>query len=91
LINSSGICSQESDCSCLTDRRLAAQQAPLPSLALRYPTDSGKPMIFDPPTLTKEENDRLSGCTPGLQCRFRLLGVIQNNGAVELRGTAFTW
>jgi len=70
---------------------LAAQQAPLPSLALRYPTDSGKPMIFDPPTLTKEENDRLSGCTPGLQCRFRLLGVIQNNGAVELRGTAFTW
>ena len=69
----------------------AAQQAPLPSLALRYPTDSGKPMIFDPPTLTKEENDRLSGCTPGLQCRFRLLGVIQNNGAVELRGTAFTW
>jgi hypothetical protein len=69
----------------------AAQQAPLPSLALRYPTDSGKPMIFDPPTLTKEENDRLSGCAPGLQCRFRLLGVIQNNGAVELRGTAFTW
>lgn len=69
----------------------AAQQAPLPSLALRYPTDSGKPMIFDPPTLTKEENDRLSGCTLGLQCRFRLLGVIQNNGAVELRGTAFTW
>jgi hypothetical protein len=69
----------------------AAQQAQLPSLALRYPTDSGKPMIFDPPTLTKQENDRLSGCAPGLQCRFRLLGVIQNNGAVELRGTAFTW
>ena len=68
-----------------------AQQAPLPSLALRYPTDSGKPMIFDPPTLTKEESDRLSGCASGLQCRFRLLGVIQNNGAVELRGTAFTW
>jgi hypothetical protein len=69
----------------------AAQQAPLPSLALRYPTDSGKPVIFDLRTLTKEENDRLSGCAPGLQCRFRLLGVIQNNGAVELRAMAFTW
>jgi hypothetical protein len=26
-----------------------------------------------------------------LQCRFRLLGVIQNNGAVELQATAFKW
>jgi hypothetical protein len=66
-----------------------AQQAQLPSPPLRYLTDSGKPVIFDPQTLTKEENDRLSGCAP--RCRFRLLGIIQNNGAVELRGTAFTW
>jgi hypothetical protein len=69
----------------------AAQQAQLPSSALRYPTDSGKAVIFDRQTLSKEENDRLSGCTSSMQCRFRLLGVIQNNGAVELRGTAFTW
>ena len=69
----------------------AAQQAQLPSSALRYPTGSGKPVIFEPQTLTKEESDRLSGCAPNSQCRFRLLGVIQNNGAVELRATAFTW
>jgi hypothetical protein len=66
-----------------------AQQAPAPWSPLPYPTDRGKPVIFEPQTLTKEENDRLSGCAP--QCRFRLLGVIQNNGAVELRATAFTW
>ena len=31
------------------------------------------------------------GCAPGSQCRWQLLGVIQNNGAVELRATALTW
>ena len=66
----------------------AAQQlwAPLP-----HPTDSGKPVIFDPQFAAKAENDRRLGCASGLQCRWQLLGVIQNNGAVELRATAFTW
>ena len=67
---------------------VAAQQlwAPLP-----YPTDSGKPVIFDPQFAAKAENDWRRGCAPGSQCRWQLLGVIQNNGAVELRATALTW
>jgi hypothetical protein len=65
-----------------------AQQlwAPLP-----HPTDSGKPVIFDPQFSAKADNDRRLGCAPESQCRWQLLGVIQNNGAVELRATALTW
>ena len=65
-----------------------AQQlwAPLP-----HPTDSGKPVIFDPQFAVKAENDRRLGCAAESQCRWQLLGVIQNNGAVELRATAWTW
>jgi hypothetical protein len=65
-----------------------AQQlwAPLP-----HPTDTGKPVIFDPQFAAKAENDGRLGCARGSQCRLQLLGVIQNNGAVELRATALTW
>jgi len=60
------------------------------SLALPpYPTDAGKPVIFGPGFIAKSDEDK--GCAPGFSCRLRLLGVIQNNGAVELRATAFTW
>ena len=54
-----------------------------------HPTDTGKPVIYGPPFAAKSDDD--TGCAPGFSCRLRLLGVIQNNGAVELRGTAFTW
>jgi len=66
----------------------AAQQlwAPLP-----HPTDSGKPVIFDPEFAAKADNDRRLGCAAESRCRWQLLGVIQNNGAVELRATALTW
>jgi hypothetical protein len=69
----------------------AAQQLPSPWLPLPRPTDTGKPVIDDPQYVAKAEADRLSGCAPLLQCRFQLLGVIQNNGSVELRATAFKW
>ena len=69
----------------------SAQQLPSPWTALPHPTDAGKPVIFDPQYLAKSESDRLSGCTPPLQCRLQLLGVIQNNGSVELRATALKW
>lgn len=69
----------------------AAQQSPAPWLSPPHPTDTGKPVIYDPQYVAKAESDRLSGCTPLLQCRLQLLGVIQNNGSVELRGTAFKW
>jgi hypothetical protein len=68
----------------------AAQETP-GWLSLPRPADSGKAIIYDPQIAAEGEKDSRSGCTPGLQCRLRLLGVIQNNGAVELRGTAFTW
>jgi hypothetical protein len=54
-----------------------------------HPTDAGKPVIYDPPFAAKSDDEK--GCAPGFSCRLRLLGVIQNNGAVELRTTAFTW
>ena len=76
---------------------LVATLASVPSLAqqlwapLPHPPDSGKPVIFDPQFASKAENDRRLGCASGSQCRWQLLGVIQNNGAVELRATALTW
>jgi len=69
----------------------AAQQTPAGWTVLPHPTDSGKPVIFDPQFAAKADNDRRLGCAPGSQCRWQLLGVIQNNGAVELRATAWTW
>jgi hypothetical protein len=54
-----------------------------------HPTDAGKPVIYDPKFLAKSEDD--ASCAAGLPCRLQLFGVIQNNGAVELKGTAFTW
>jgi hypothetical protein len=69
----------------------AAQQASSGWPWSPHPTDTGKPLIFDPQAAAKAEADRLSACPPLLQCRLQLLGVIQNNGAVELRATAPTW
>jgi hypothetical protein len=54
-----------------------------------HPTDTGKPVIYDPQFVAKGDSER--GCAPSLPCRLQLLGVIQNNGAIELRAKAFTW
>ena len=60
--------------------------AALPALAqqlwapLPHPTESGKPVIFDPQFAAKAENNRHLGCAPGSQCRWQLLGVIQTMG-----------
>jgi hypothetical protein len=54
-----------------------------------YPTQAGKPVIYDPPFVAPPDDEK--GCAAGFSCRLRLLGVIQNNGVVELRATAFTW
>jgi hypothetical protein len=69
----------------------AAQETSPGWFALPRPADSGKAIVYDPQFAAKGGKDSRSGCTPGLQCRLQLLGVIQNNGAVELRATAFTW
>ena len=67
----------------------AAGNAPATLSLPPHPTDAGKPVIYDPQFVAKSEDD--SGCAVGSQCRLRLFGVIQNNGAVELRATVFTW
>ena len=71
----------------------AAQQAvgaaPAPLALPPFPTDAGKPVIYGSQFIAKSDGDK--GGAPGFSCRLRLLGVIQNNGAVELRATAFTW
>jgi len=71
----------------------AAQQAVGSGPALLtlppHPTDTGKPVIYDPQLAAK--SDQHSECAPGFSCRWRLLGVIQNNGAVELKATIFNW
>jgi hypothetical protein len=67
----------------------AVSSAPMTLALPPHPTDTGKPVIHDPPFTAKSDDD--TGCAPGFSCRLRLLGVIQNNGAVELRGTALTW
>jgi hypothetical protein len=69
----------------------AAQQLPVAWVPLPHPTDSGKPVIFDPQYAAKAEADRRLGCAAGSQCRWQLLGVIQNNGVVELRANALRW
>jgi hypothetical protein len=69
----------------------AAQQASPLWTPLPAPAESGKAVIYDPQFAAKADDDRRRGCAPGLECRLQLLGVIQRNGAVELRATAFTW
>jgi hypothetical protein len=71
----------------------AAQQAvgggPATLTLPPHPTDAGKPVIYDPQFVAKPDGE--SDCAPGSSCRLRLLGVIQNNGVLELRATAFAW
>ena len=67
----------------------AIGEGPAPLTLPLHPTEVGKPLIYDPQFVAKSRDDK--GCSPGFLCRLRLLGVIQNNGAVELRATAFTW
>jgi len=54
-----------------------AQQlwAPLP-----HPTDSGKPVIFDPAFTAKAENDRRLGCAPECSADGSYLASYQTKG-----------
>jgi hypothetical protein len=49
--------------------------------------DSGKPHVFVLPPVTPPP----SGCATAFDCRLRLLGAIQHDGAVELNATVFKW
>lgn len=69
----------------------AAQQASEPWMPLPRPAESGTVIIYEPQLVAKGKNDQHQGCSPALQCRLQLLGVIERYGAVELRATAFSW
>jgi hypothetical protein len=69
----------------------AAQQPTAEWVPLPRPPESGKTAIYDPQFAAKAEDDRHQDCSPGLQCRLQLRGVIARYGGVVLRATAFSW
>jgi hypothetical protein len=72
----------------------AAQQAPpAPTfdgrldLALPPPADTGKARPF----ASRAEPLPGAGCEDVLDCRLRVIGALQHNGAVELSGALLKW
>ena len=68
--------------SALAQQAAPTEGFPLPLDPLR-PADTGKPRILTPPPLVESR-----GCA-ALDCRVRVIGTVQHNGAVELNATAF--
>jgi hypothetical protein len=69
----------------------ATQPAPRPAnqpltLDLPPPADTGKARYFAPPDLPPS-----LGCAAVLDCRLRVIGALQHNGAVELNGALLKW
>ena len=60
-------------------------------LPLPASTERSNAIIDDPQYLTKAESDRRRGCATEALCRLQLLGVLEHNGGIELRATAFSW
>lgn len=56
-------------------------------LDLTPPANTGKPRLFVPPPVVPPP----SGCAAALDCRVRIIGAVQRNGAIELNATAFKW
>jgi hypothetical protein len=70
----------------ISDNVAAAEGFPLP-LGLPAPADTGKPNLFVPPPMTPP----LAGCAAAFDCRVRVFGAIQRNGAVELNTSILKW
>jgi hypothetical protein len=64
----------------------AVEGLPLP-LDLPEAAFSGKPRFFLPPPMVAPP----SGCAAAFDCRVRVIGAIQHNGAVELNAAVFKW
>jgi hypothetical protein len=56
-------------------------------LGVPPPADTGKPRFFAPPV----ELSPPPGCAAALDCRLRVIGAVQHNGAVELNAALFKW
>jgi hypothetical protein len=65
---------------------VAANGFPLP-LDLPPAADTGKPHFFVAPSVMPPP----SGCAVSFDCRVRVIGAIERNGAVELNATALKW
>ena len=53
------------------------------------PADSGKPIIFTPPSVVPPRP--AEDCLPGMPCGMRLLGTIHRSGVIELQVPALRW
>jgi len=51
------------------------------------PADTGKPRLFVPPADAAPP----TGCAAAFDCRVRVVGAIQHNGAVELNASVLKW
>jgi hypothetical protein len=67
-------------------QQLSANGFPL-QLSPSPPADTGKARFFDPPV----EPQPPSGCAVAFDCRLRVIGAVQHNGAVELNAALFKW
>ena len=65
---------------------IAIEGFPLP-LDLPPPADTGKPRFFVPPPASPPPG----GCAVAFDCRVRVIGTVQRNGAVELNATMLKW
>jgi len=70
----------------VSDRVTAAEGFPLP-LGLPAPADTGKPRIFAPPPIAAPD----ASCAAVLDCRLRVIGAVQRDGAVELNTSVLKW
>jgi hypothetical protein len=55
-------------------------------LDLPPPADSGKPRFFAPRDMPPPPD-----CMAVLDCRLKIIGSVQHNGAVEFNGALFKW
>ncbi len=72
-------------------QQAAPDAAPGPLYLPPRPAEAGKPLAWDRQLGGEAERDARAQCAPVLSCRVQLLGVIEKNGAVMLRGRAFAW
>jgi len=73
----------------LSGATLAQQVAPSARplvLDLPPPADTGTPRFFAPRDLPPSAN-----CVAVLDCRVKVIGEVQHNGAVELNGALLKW
>ncbi len=70
----------------VSDNVAVAEGFSLP-LGLPSPADTGKPSLLVPPPMTPPP----AGCAAAFDCRVRVIGAIQRDGAVEVNTSVLKW